>query len=68
MGTRIVQWRESIPGRDGVLVPAVGLYRFTPTRARYIDGDPDIEVLPAPFTIPLISGALDVPLEWTSAT
>lgn len=66
MGTRIVRYRESIPGHDGDLIPATGSYQFTPTRARVIPGDPDVEVLPVPFSKPLVQGALDVSLEITS--
>ena len=68
MTARVVRWHEMLPSSSGELVPAVGGYRFTPTRARIISGDPDIEVLPESFVEPLVDGKLDVALEQTGVT
>lgn len=55
-----------VPAADGVLVPARGGLRFTPTARRVIVGAPDVVVLPASFSVQLVDGAADVTLEPTT--
>jgi hypothetical protein len=48
------------PAADGVMVPATGVMRFTPTARRVIVGTPDTVVLPASFQVNLLDGVADV--------
>ncbi len=63
----LVRISLTIPAADGLLVPAVGMFRFTPTARRVIPGAPDKIVLPHPFSVKLAAGVADVTLEPTTA-
>lgn len=62
----VVHFVRMVPAADGVLVPAKGGFRFTPTARRVIVGAPDVVVLPASFSVQLVGGAADVTLEPTT--
>lgn len=62
----VVHFVRKVPAADGVLVPAKGGLRFTPTARRVIVGAPDVVVLPASFSVQLVNGAADVTLEPTT--
>ena len=59
----VVQFKFGRPS-DGQPLPAAGTLRFTPTRERVVPGDPDMVVLPVPFSlqVPKDTGRLDVDL------
>jgi hypothetical protein len=63
----LVRVRKAVPTPTGN-VPAWGRLDWRPTRARIITGDPDTEILPEPFSTPLVEGGVDVALDPTGAT
>lgn len=62
----VVRFVRSSPRPDGSTGAASGRFRFRPTRARVIVGDPDVTVTAQPFDVALIGGAADVTLTPTT--
>lgn len=58
----VIRLRRTAPRAAGIDAPATGYFRFKPTSRRTIPGDPDVTVLPIPFTEDLVDGAAEVTL------